>query len=79
MRAAEVEVVIVELHLAEQVAVETAHKGILLLQLRELPTWAAAVALEQVAMPHISPAKMVAKALSLLSGGSSNGVFCRVR
>jgi hypothetical protein len=79
MRVAEEEVVILELHLAELVAVVLEPQVVLLLQLRERTTWVAGVAGEGVATPPIYPAKTAAKALLLLNGDSNNGIFCRVR
>jgi hypothetical protein len=79
MLAAVVAVVLVELHPEEQVAVVLEQRVVLLSQLRELPIWVAAAVVEQVTTPHIRPAKLAAKASSLLNGDSSNGVLCRIR
>jgi hypothetical protein len=79
MLAAVLGVVLVELHLEEQVAVVLEPRVVLLLQLQELTTWVAVVAVVRVLTPHIYPAKTAVKVLSLLNGDSNNGVFCRVR
>jgi hypothetical protein len=79
MLAAVLGVVLVELHLEEQVAVVLEPRVVLLSQLQELTTWVAVVAVVRVLTPHIYPAKTAAKALLLLNGDSNNGIFCRVR
>jgi hypothetical protein len=79
MRAAEVEVVIVELHLEELVAVVLEPRVVLLMHFQELTTWVAVVAVDQVATPHIGPAKTAVKVLLLLNGDSNNGSFCSTK
>jgi hypothetical protein len=79
MLAAVLGVVLLELHLEELGAVVLEPRVVLLMHFQELTTWVAVVAVDQVATPHIGPAKTAVKVLLLLNGDSNNGVFCRVR